>query len=116
MLAGSWCSGLLFRWPPSRSRGILGVPSSASIMMRPIRPAPDFISLRSSATSLCHPFEYTYLYYAHYPVLQLGTYPPVFYLAEAIGFLIWLYAWPPAITGSSTFGKARPGRCTVLRV
>ncbi len=37
---------------------------------------------------LRHPIAYTYLYYAHYPALQLVTYPPVFYVAEGLGFLI----------------------------
>jgi hypothetical protein len=38
---------------------------------------------------LRHPVAYTYLYYAHYPALQLVAYPPVFYVAEGLAFLMF---------------------------
>ena len=37
---------------------------------------------------LRHPVEYTYRYYAQYPSLGIVMYPPVFYLAEGVSFLI----------------------------
>lgn len=37
---------------------------------------------------LTHLLQYTYLYYAHYPVLGLTHWPPFFYLAEGVMFLI----------------------------
>src|SRR5208282_6513547 len=38
---------------------------------------------------LRHPVAYSYLYYAHYPAVNLIAYPPVFYIAEGIMFLLF---------------------------
>jgi Dolichyl-phosphate-mannose-protein mannosyltransferase len=48
---------------------------------------------------LRHPVAYTYVYYAHYPALELIAYPPVFYLAEGVSFLI---LGPSAVTARLT--------------
>jgi hypothetical protein len=37
---------------------------------------------------LRHPVQYTYRYYAQYPSLGVVMYPPVFYIAEGVAFLI----------------------------
>ena len=38
---------------------------------------------------LRHPFQYTYVYYAHYPELGLIEYPPVLYVAEGVMFYLF---------------------------
>lgn len=37
---------------------------------------------------LSHPIQYTYLYYARYPVLGIVHWPPLFYLVEGVVFLL----------------------------
>lgn len=36
-----------------------------------------------------HPIEYAYRYYAQYPAISLGHWPPFFYVVEAVFFLIF---------------------------
>ncbi|MGH2509833.1 MAG: glycosyltransferase family 39 protein, partial [Ktedonobacteraceae bacterium] len=36
-----------------------------------------------------HPVRYTYEYYAHYPAIALGHWPPLFYFFEGVAFLVF---------------------------
>jgi hypothetical protein len=40
------------------------------------------------AAPIAHPIQFTYTYYAHYPAIGLIHWPPFFYFAEAIVFLV----------------------------